>query len=131
MAAGSQAHASLGKGPFYPLRYRANQGFESGTGERLVRDGIRVVLVTEPGDLPWRPSFGVFTRQRLHQNFDETARARLTHDIQDALSRWEPRLRLLGVETSREGSTVTARVAWGLRGRVGAELAPETTAVRI
>jgi hypothetical protein len=60
--------------------------------ERSVRDSIRVILSTTPGEQLMRPEFGAGLERLLHEPNTLATRARLRELIQDALSRWERRI---------------------------------------
>lgn len=60
--------------------------------ERSVRDSIRVILSTTPGEQLMRPAFGAGLERLLHEPNTLATRARLRELIQDALSRWERRI---------------------------------------
>jgi phage baseplate assembly protein W len=66
-------------------------------GPEKVRQGIRVVLETEPGERVMRPSFGCPLRQFLGTPNSVTVRAQIKSAVQVALSTWEPRIELTGV----------------------------------
>lgn len=60
--------------------------------ERSVRDSIRVLLSTTPGEQLMRPEFGAGLERLLHEPNTLATRARLRELIQDALARWERRI---------------------------------------
>lgn len=60
--------------------------------ERSVRDAIRVILSTTPGEQLMRPDFGAGLERLLHEPNTLATRARLRELILDALARWERRI---------------------------------------
>jgi phage baseplate assembly protein W len=123
-----------GQGLAIPLRFLAGSGFETASGERLVRMAILQILGTEPGELPWRPEFGIALRTRLHKNMDSTMAALVAHEVQQALLRWEPRIEVTGVEFSSKDTTLRIKVTWKLRpDRISSavDLAPFSTEVTV
>ena len=59
---------------------------------KSVRDGIRVILSTRPGEQLMRPDFGAGTAAMLHAPNDLTTRARMHDGIVAALQLYEPRI---------------------------------------
>jgi len=57
--------------PITPLR-RAGSDFVSADGSTLAEDKIRQLCMTEPGEIPWRPGFGVGLEGLLHRGNDAT-----------------------------------------------------------
>jgi len=60
--------------------------------DESVRQAIRVILLTRPGELLFHPDFGAGLEEFLH-DLDTLALRRTIHDrIRDNLARWEPRI---------------------------------------
>jgi phage baseplate assembly protein W len=82
-----------------PLR-RGPADFVAAAGAELFASKLRHVLLTEPGELPWRTAFGAGLSRLRHQNNDavlgEIARA----SVRRALSTWMPSAELRDVRTS-------------------------------
>ena len=68
------------------------------TLEQSVRDQIKVILLTRPGELLLHPGFGAGLEDMLHQPNTLTTRRRIRDLIAGALGRWEPRIVLDAVE---------------------------------
>ncbi|WP_372661144.1 GPW/gp25 family protein [Hydrogenophaga sp.] len=68
------------------------------TLEQSVRDGIRILLSTRPGEQLMRPDFGGGLDRLLHEPNTLTTRRRIRDLVQDALTRWERRILLDAVE---------------------------------
>jgi phage baseplate assembly protein W len=62
------------------------------TLEESVRESIRVILLTRPGEQLMRPEFGGGLEQFLHEPNSLTTRRRMQDLVTDALSRWEKRI---------------------------------------
>jgi phage baseplate assembly protein W len=60
--------------------------------EASVRDAIRVILSTTPGEQLMRPDFGAGLERLLHEPNTLATRARLRELVVDALARWERRI---------------------------------------
>jgi phage baseplate assembly protein W len=84
--------------------------------ERSVRDAIRVILSTTPGEQLMRPDFGAGVERLLHEPNTLGTRARLRELILDALARWERRIVVDRVDVWEVADDATAlRVEIGYR----------------
>ncbi len=63
-------------------------------GPDKVRQSIWIILQTEPGERIMRPQFGCGLRRYLMQTNTAATRALIRHDIERALSLWEPRIKV-------------------------------------
>ena len=105
-----------------PVR-RAGADYASTSGAALVADAIRQLLLTEPGELPWRPRFGAGLEGLLHRGNDEVTAELARVRAEDALRLWLPRAaEVLSVAPEREGEMLRLRIRY----RVGDE---ESTSV--
>lgn len=94
MSAGRIFGRSLG----FPPRVGADGRVAFSEGERNVRESIRLILMTEPGERLMRPDFGGGLGRFLFEpNTPATHQAIRVH-IQKVLARWEPRVALESVE---------------------------------
>ncbi|MFO7803356.1 MAG: GPW/gp25 family protein, partial [Desulfovermiculus sp.] len=59
-----------------------------------VRQSIRIILLTRPGERLMRPGFGGGLERYLHQPNTLTTRRQIRDLINDSLARWEPRILL-------------------------------------
>ena len=66
--------------------------------DESVRELIRVVLSTRPGEQLMRPDFGAGLETLLHEPNTLATRRRVRDLIEEALGRWEPRILLDGVD---------------------------------
>jgi phage baseplate assembly protein W len=87
----------LGRGARFPFRPDAGGGLAYVTGQETVRQSIGTILDTEPGERVMLPTFGCGLRRYLAEPNTAATRAAMEVDIGDALSRWEPRIRLTNV----------------------------------
>lgn len=96
---------------------------------RSVRETIRIVLSTRPGEQLMRPEFGGGLDRLLHQPNTVATRREMRDLVQDALTRWEQRLLLDAVEVWEvpgEPSQVRVEIAYRLA-RTGAPGAMNVT----
>lgn len=66
--------------------------------ETSVTQNIKVILLTQPGEQLMRPRFGAGLERLLHEPNTLATRRRIHEQIAEALSRWERRIRVDGIE---------------------------------
>jgi uncharacterized protein len=76
-------------------------GIEMVEEEESVRQAILLLLATTPGERVMRPDYGCDIHRLVFSPNDDTTAGLATHYIQRALARWEPRIQILRVDTSR------------------------------
>jgi uncharacterized protein len=85
----------LGRGWSFPIRPDAQtRGFPLLGGPEKVRQSIRIILETEPGERIMRPTFGCGLRRYLMKPNTTATRALIRHDVENALLGFEPRIQL-------------------------------------
>jgi phage baseplate assembly protein W len=83
----------LGKGWNIPLRPgERSHRLEYSDGPEKVRQSIRIILDTEPGERIMRPDFGCGLRRSLMKPNTSATRALLQREVLLALKAWEPRI---------------------------------------
>jgi uncharacterized protein len=65
-----------------------------------VREQLRVVLSTRPGEQLMRPGFGAGLSDFLGQGNNVTTRKRIHDRISESIGRWEPRITLDRIEVN-------------------------------
>ncbi len=102
----SQPHF-LGQGPAFPPRIGADGRFAWSAGEDNIRESIRLILLTEPGERLMREEFGCGLRRFLFEPNTVVTRMHIRDAILRGLTRWEPRITLedVIVDTDSEAST--------------------------
>ncbi|MGM0758802.1 MAG: GPW/gp25 family protein [Thermodesulfobacteriota bacterium] len=83
-----------------------------------VRQSIRIILLTRPGERLMRPGFGGGLERYLHQPNTLTTRRQIRDLINDSLARWEPRILLDRVdvwEGEERPDTVRVEIVYRLR----------------
>ncbi len=94
-----------------------------------VRDAIRIILSTRPGEQLMRPEFGGGLDRLLNEPNTVATRRQMRDLVQDALTRWERRILLDGVEVwevDGQPSWVRVEIAYRLA-RTGAPGAMNVT----
>ena len=72
------------------------------SGDARQRAVARIVLLTEPGELPWRTDFGAGLARLRHQRIDAVAAEVLRVQVRDAFRRWLPSVTPTAVTVERE-----------------------------
>lgn len=119
----------IGGGDFYgygllrPFRRDRKLDFAAAGGIRLVTSCVGQVLGTRcasefsSGELPWRDEFGSLLYLLRHRANDDTTRELARIYVAEALVRWEPRVRVTGVEIKAEEVPGLGEVAMAIRVR--------------
>ncbi|HZQ81920.1 MAG TPA: GPW/gp25 family protein [Gaiellaceae bacterium] len=90
--------AYLGRGWAFPVDPGTDGQLDYAFGPDKVRQSIRIILDTEPGERIMRPDFGCGLRQFLMQPNTVATRAQIQSQVQTALTNWEPRISLTSVD---------------------------------
>jgi len=88
------------------------------TLKESVRQSIKIILQTSPGERLMRPGFGGGLERYLHEPNTLTMRRRIRDLINDSLTRWEPRIQLDRVdvwEVEERPDTVRIEIVYRLR----------------
>jgi hypothetical protein len=88
----------FGQGLGFPPRVDADGRLTWSVGEENVRESIRLILLTEPGERLMREEFGCGLRRFLFEPNTVTTRQLIRERITQAIGRWEPRVALEAVE---------------------------------
>lgn len=86
--------------------------------DESVRQSIKVILQTRPGERLMRPHFGGGLERFLHEPNTLTTRRKIRSLISESLERWEPRLLLDRVdvwEIEERPDTVRVEIVYRLR----------------
>lgn len=82
-----------------------------------IRESVRIILQTEPGERMVHPKFGTRLHQFLFENMDDQTEEMIRREVRHSLYMWEKRIRDVEVETNvgqgRQGElrvTVTYRI---------------------
>jgi phage baseplate assembly protein W len=87
----------FGRGIAFPPRLDTDGRVGWAAGQRSIRESIRIILTTEPGERLMLPSFGAGLRSYLFEpNVPATLRL-IEERVQHALRRWEPRIAVSSV----------------------------------
>ncbi len=101
----------LGFGLTHPFRRDKKLDFASSGGRELIQSAVGQVLGTRgssefsQGEVPWRTEFGSLLHLLRHMKNDAVLSELARSDVLNALQRWEPRIVVRSVTTTRETSS--------------------------
>jgi uncharacterized protein len=103
----------VGRGWRFPVLPR-ERALRLEAGPEKVRQSIWLILDTEPGERVMRPSFGCGLRRFLMKPNSAATRALIQHDVERALTEWEPRIELnaVRVDPGEDPALVLIQVAY-------------------
>ena len=84
--------AFLGVGVGFPVRLTSEQTLESAIYEEDIRQAIRIILGTNPGERLMRPDFGAGLDQFIFEPVNTATMAQVKTRVEEALIDWEPRI---------------------------------------
>src|SRR3954451_7002356 len=82
----------IGTGWAFPVRTDATASIASNTGHERIRQSIRIILGTAPGERPMRPEFGCGIHDLVFEALDARLAGRVERAVRASLVRWEPRI---------------------------------------
>ncbi len=98
------ARAFLGSGFAFPLQIDANGGFAFAAYEADVEQAVFQILSTAKGERVMVPDFGCGMHDLVFAPNTATQAGAVASEVRAALVRWEPRIDVLDVEVSIDGS---------------------------
>jgi phage baseplate assembly protein W len=89
----------LGRGWDFPVKPDSRGSLRMAAGPDKVAKSIWIILDTEPGgERVMRPDFGCGLRRYLMAPNSPAVRALIQRDVERAITVWEPRVQLVGVQ---------------------------------
>lgn len=101
----------FGQSLAFPPRIGADGHVVWSAGEDNVRESIRIILLTEPGERLYRPDFGAGLGKYLFEPNIAATHVAIADSISRALSNWEPRIRVAAVEVVADPDDAEAAIA--------------------
>jgi phage baseplate assembly protein W len=95
--------AFLGAGWSFPPEPDPRGGISIAAGEKSIEQSIEIIISTAPGERVYRPDFGCAIQDLVFSPNNARTRALAKHYVQEALVRWEPRIRAVRVEAEPDG----------------------------
>jgi phage baseplate assembly protein W len=93
-----EAKAFLGRGFAFPVAVDGQGAVLLAEYEEDIRQAIRIILDTEPGERVMRPDFGAGLRGLLFEPINTHTMALARHRVEQALILWEPRIDSIQVD---------------------------------
>jgi len=106
---GSDPKAFLGNGWAFPVGVSGGR-IANAEYEEDIRQAIRIILDTDPGERVMRPDFGAGLRALVFEPINTTTIALARHRVEQALILWEPRIDHIGVEVRAEPKQGVLRI---------------------
>lgn len=107
----------LGRGWAFPVGTGSDGKVELAEEETDIEQAIRLILSTAPGERVMRPEFGCGIHDYVFATIDTTTLTLIADDVENALTRWEPRIEVLDIGAEMADSA-TGRLEVELRYRV-------------
>jgi phage baseplate assembly protein W len=92
----------LGTGWAFPVAITAAGDVALASDEEDIRQAIRLILGTTPGERVMRPDFGSGLHALVFEPINTTTKALAKHQVEQALIRWEPRIDSIEVSVTDE-----------------------------
>ncbi len=112
-------------GPILPrdsgLPNRATWNYDIGTDLKILESSVRMLLLTAKGERLMLPDYGTNLRQILFTPNIESVETLVSHEITEALNRFEPRVTLESLEIDRDPNGRSVNVAATFLSRVAAQ----------
>lgn len=114
---GNSRKTFLGSGLAFPFQLNGARRLSLVSGAEDIRQSIQIVLGTAPGERVMRPEFGCRAHELVFEPYDTAVEALLVFFIEEALARWEPRIRVekIEVEADRNEGQVLARIYYTIK----------------
>jgi phage baseplate assembly protein W len=93
----------LGQGMGFPPRLDADSRVAWSVGPENIRESIRIILTTEPGERLMLPAFGAGLQRFLFEPNTVTTHRRIEEAVVQSLDRWEPRIEVNEVSVQPDG----------------------------
>lgn len=92
--------------------------------DRVLEASLRAILLTIPGERPYRPTFGSWLTLLLFDPMSTITALRARDEVIRALNQWETRVTVLGVnfEIIKDEARINLTVSWEANGRKGKSL---------
>ena len=103
--------AIYGRGMAFPPRVGADGRIAWSQGADNVRESLRVLLLTQPGERIEMRSFGAGLQRFLFEPNTAATRQAVREAITQAITRWEPRVSLESVQVDADADDERAAVA--------------------
>lgn len=93
----------LGTGWSFPVGVNSDGEIALSEEEADIEESIRIILGTAKGERVMQPDFGCGIHEYVFSVINTTTLELVRTSVREALIRWEPRIEVSDVSTSREG----------------------------
>jgi phage baseplate assembly protein W len=98
----NQARAFLGRGWAFPLDLDEAGEVRMVALEDDIRESVRIILDTNPGERVMRPDFGAGLQALAFEPISAATSALVRHRVEQALIAWEPRIDTITVDVQAD-----------------------------
>jgi phage baseplate assembly protein W len=119
-----------GQGMAFPPRVQPDGSIAWSRGEDNIRESMRIVLMTEPGERLRLAQFGAGLGRFLFEPNTVTTHTLIAERIRDALARWEARIHVEEVDVAADRDDPHAAIAI-ITYRLVATQAPERVSLSV
>jgi len=96
----------LGVGWAFPLRIDADGSFARSEHDEDIREAIRIILSTVPGERVMRPEFGCGIHEYVFAVLNAANLALMEREVEKALTLFEPRIEVVSVTAAPDSDAV-------------------------
>jgi uncharacterized protein len=101
----------FGRSIAFPPRIGADGKLAWSEGETNIRESIRIILETEPGERINLPGFGAGLRKLLFEPNTVATRFEIQDQVAKALAAWEPRISVTDISVEEDPSDSQGAIA--------------------
>ena len=95
----SDSRSFLGTGFKFPVQVDPITGkIRTSSDEDDIKESIRIILGTQPGERPMSPHFGCNINSFVFGTSDYTSMTIMKNEVENSLAMWEPRIKDIEVE---------------------------------
>ena len=103
------SHDIVGRGWAFPPQINSRGGIALVSGYTEIEQAIRIILSTAVGERVMRPEFGSRLHELVFAPINEETKALARRYVEDALTMWEPRIRLVDVSVAATHELASGR----------------------
>lgn len=83
----------MAEGWQFPFEISGEHGrVETSSDSENIRQSVKIILLTEPGERMMHPKFGTKLHQFLFENMDSQTREMICREVRNSLQMWEKRI---------------------------------------
>lgn len=105
---------------FFPMRTDVTGAIALVGADQEIKESIRLILGTAPGERPMRPEFGCAIHEFAFAPADAATAGQIVYEVRAALDRWEPRIDVDSVQVrfdDPDSGTLYIDIRYAIRGR--------------